>query len=171
MQSRCLLGDNALPPREYAFSARDRIDETVLRMRSVRGERFHYIRNYSDGEGFATLNRYKEKCFMVKPLMRELLEQGKLTGPAKALMQPMPHESLFDTQADPHEINNLAGSPDPAHKLALLEMRTALDVWEAETGDRGGIPEPAEVVAPFEKEMHDWFGTPKWYKDKTPTDN
>lgn len=162
MQSRNLLGENAKPPRKYAFSARDRIDETVLRMRSVRGERFHYIRNYSEGEGFATLNRYKEKCFMIKPLMRELLKAGKLSGPAKTLMQPMPYESLYDTESDPHEIHNLAGNPEYA--AVLKEMRTALDTWEIETGDRGGIPEPPEVVAPFEKEMHDWFGTPAWAK-------
>ena len=160
MQSRSLLGKIAGPARQFAFSARDRIDETVLRMRSVRGKRFHYIRNCSPGEGFATLNRYKEKCFMIKPLMRQLLDQGKLTGPARSLMQPMPYESLYDTESDPHEINNLAQSTNPVHQQALLKMRTALDVWEVETGDRGGIPEPAEVVAPFEKEIHDWFGTP-----------
>ena len=27
-------------------------------------------------------------------------------------------------------------------------------------------PEPNEIVAPFEKEMHDWFGTPEWYRQK-----
>jgi len=33
-----------------------------------------------------------------------------------------------------------------------------------ETQDQGVFPEPQEVVEPFEKEMHDWFGTPDWYK-------
>lgn len=160
MQSRRILGENPDPPRKYAFSARDRIDETVLRMRSVRGERYHYIRNYSDGEGFATLNRYKEKCFMIKPLMRELMAAGELSGPALQLMRPMPYELLYDTEADPHEINNL--SEDPAHREALIEMRAALDTWIAETGDLGEWPEPDHIVAPFEKEMHDWFGTPDW---------
>ncbi len=160
MQSRTLLGENAELPRTYAFSARDRIDETVLRMRSVRGERYHYIRNYNEGEGFATLNRYKEKCFMIKPLMRELMAEGQLSGPALELMQPMPYELLYDTWTDPHEINNIANSPD--HFETLLEMRSALDTWIAETGDRGEWPEPADIVTPFEKEMHDWFGTPEW---------
>ncbi len=162
MQSRRILGEKADPPRTYAFSARDRIDETVLRMRSVRGKKYHYIRNYSEGEGFATLNRYKEKCFMIKPLMRELMAEGKLTGPALQLMQPMPYESLYDTEADPHEINNIATSTNPEHREALLSMRAALDTWIAETGDLGEWPEPEEIVAPFEKEMHDWFGTPDW---------
>ena len=104
---------------------------------------------------------------MIKPLMRELQAQGKLSGAALSLMQPMPNESLYDTESDPHEINNLAQSQDPAHQNVLREMRTALDVWEIETGDRGGIAEPADVIAPFEKEMHDWFGTPDWYSKGT----
>ena len=44
----------------------------------------------------------------------------------------------------------------------LIRLRAALDTWMAETGDRGHLPEPREVVAPFAKEMHDWFGTPAW---------
>ncbi len=164
MQSRCFLGENAMSPRKFAFSARDRIDETEIRMRSVRGKQFHYIRNYTEGAGFASLNRYKEKCFMIKPLMRKMLAAGTLTGPAKALMAPMPYESLYDTTADPHEINNLAN--EPKYQSILLEMRTALDTWEAETRDRGQIPEAREIVAPFEKEMHDWFGTPDWYQKR-----
>ena len=168
MQSRVFLGENPDPSRQYAFSARDRIDETELRMRSVREERYHYIRNYSEGEGFATLNRYKEKCFRIKPLMREMLEAGELSGPAYDLMQPMPYELLYDTMEDPYEINNLAESDNPEHQEALIRLRAALDIWEVETGDLGHRPEPREVVAPFEKEMHDWFGTPDWYDYQSP---
>ena len=168
MQSRVFLGEKPDPPRTYAFSARDRIDETELRMRSVREERYHYIRNYSEGEGFATLNRYKEKCFRIKPLMRVMLAAGTLTGPALELMQPMPYELLYDTEADPYEINNLAASENPEHREALIRLRTALDTWEVETKDRGIWPEPPEVVAPFEKEMHDWFGTPEWVESSGP---
>ena len=155
----------ATPPRQFAFAARDRIDETVVRMRSVHDQRFHYIRNYTPGAGFETLNRYKEKCFPIKPLMRQLMSEGKLDGPAAALMAPtVPEEQLFDTEADPHEIHNLAKSDKPEHREAPIKMRTALSTWMVETQDQGVFPEPEEVVAPFEKEMHDWFGTPDWYK-------
>jgi arylsulfatase A-like enzyme len=164
MQSRVFLGERPDPPRTYAFSARDRIDETVNRIRSVRDARYHYLRNYMPQQSFAALNRYKEKCFAVKPLMRELLAEGKLTGPAAELFQPLPREQLFDTQTDPHEIHNLAESQQPEHHDALLRLRAALDTWLIETGDQGQWPEPPEVVAPFEQEMHDWFGTPEWYK-------
>ncbi len=162
MQSRVFLGKDADPPRSFAFAARDRIDETVIRMRSVHDERYHYIRNHTPGAGFETLNRYKEKCFLVKPLMRQLKAQGKLSGPALELMKPFPDEMLFDTQSDPHEIRNLVASKKPAHRAMLHRMRAALDAWGPETGDRGHIVEPDAIVAPFIKEMHDWFGTPDW---------
>jgi len=163
MQSRIFLGNRADPPRAFAFSARDRIDETVVRQRSVRGPRYHYVRNFTPGAGFPTLNRYKEKCFLVKPLMRRLHAEGKLTGAAVELMQPLPDEMLFDTKTDPHEIENVATSTQPEHRTALVELRAALETWMTETGDLGGRPEPPEIVAPFEREMHEWFGTPEWY--------
>lgn len=165
MQSRIFLGPNADPPRKYAFSARDRIDETVNRIRSVRDERYRYNRNFMPEQSLAALNRYREKCFLLMPLARQLHAAGKLRGPALALVSPrLPDEELYDTKSDPFETRNLADSKEPEHREALLRLRTALEVWITETGDRGQTPEPAEVVAPFEKEMHDWFGTPAWYK-------
>ncbi len=131
----------------------------------MRGKRYHYLRNYFPERHFSSLNRYKEKSFPIKPLMRQLMAEGKLTGSPAALMDPnIPEEQLFDTEADPHEIRNLAASPEPEHREALIRMRAALSVWMVETQDQGVFPEPPEVVAPFEKEMHDWFGTPDWYR-------
>jgi len=165
MDGRIFLGDRLTPERQYAFSARDRIDETVNRIRSVRGKRFHYIRNYYPDRHFTSLNRYKEKCFPIKPLMRKLMSEGKLTGPPAELMSPtVAPEQLFDTINDPHEIHNLVDSKVPEHRETLIRMRAALAVWMVETQDQGVFPEPEDVVRPFEKEMHDWFGTPEWYK-------
>lgn len=164
MDGRIFLGDKLGPRRRYAFSARDRIDETVNRIRSVRGKRYHYIRNYFPERHFTSLNRYKEKCFPIKPLMRELMAEGKLTGAPAELMSPtVAPEQLFDTRNDPHEIHNLVDSKKPEHRKALIRMRTALHTWMVETQDQGVFPESEEIVAPFEKEMHDWFGTPDWY--------
>lgn len=165
MQSRVFLGEHADPPRTYVFSARDRIDETVNRIRSVRDLRYHYLRNYLPGEGFASLNRYKEKCFAVKPLMRRLYAEGRLTGAAAELMEPLPYEQLYDTRSDPHEIHNLAESANPEHQEALLRLRAAMDTWIEETGDQGIWMEPREIIVPFEKEMDEWFGTPEWYEN------
>lgn len=165
MQSRNFLNKKELA-RTYAFSARDRIDETVNRIRSVRDKRYHYIRNFMPKQSLTALNRYREKCFLMMPLMRRLKSQGKLSGPTAQLMADrLPKEELYDTQSDPHEIKNLAQSKEPKHQRALLRMRTALNVWMLETRDRGHIPEPLGTVELFEKEMHNWFGTPEWYKE------
>ena len=95
------------------------------------------------------------------------MAEGKLQGAPAELMSPtVAPEQLFDTLRDPHEIHNLSESTKPEHREALMNMRSALDVWIVETQDRGEFPEPQEIVAPFDKEMHDWFGTPDWYLRK-----
>lgn len=163
MQGRVFLGAQTQEPRRFAFAARDRIDETRQRIRSVHDERFHYIRTISSGPIFASLNRYKEKCFLVVPLMRQLHVEGRLTGPPRDLMERQgPCEELYDTRADPHEIVNLLDSPKAEHRAALTRLRGALDAWIIETNDLGAKAESEEVVAPFAKEMDAWFGTPAW---------
>jgi N-sulfoglucosamine sulfohydrolase len=163
MQGRVFLGEQAEAPRDFAFAARDRIDETKQRIRSVHNERYHYIRTLSEGPTFSSLNRYKEKCFIIMPVMRELHAQGRLSGASLELMQRTgPSEELYDTKEDPHEINNLVASEKHEHRQALQRLSGALDAWMVESGDRGALVEPDEVVAPFAKEMHEWFGTPEW---------
>jgi arylsulfatase A-like enzyme len=163
MESRLLLGKDADPPREFAFSARDRIDESVQRIRSVRSVRYRYIRNFTPEHPFTDLNRYKEKCFLVMPLMRELHAAGKLTPVQAALFAPrLPDEELYDIDRDPEETQNLAASTGPDHQRELARHRKELEQWIQDTRDQGAQLEPAEIVAPFEKEMHDWFGTPAW---------
>ena len=150
-----------------AFAARDRIDETVQRIRSVHDRRYHYIRTYTPGPTFASLNRYKEKCFPIIPLMRKLQQQGELTGaPLELMLRSGPCEELYDTEADPHEIHDLFKSEEPEHRQALARLQAALDTWIVETGDRGAAPEPDSVVAPFTAEMEQWFGTPAWYRER-----
>ena len=157
-----LAGQELPPPRQFAFSARDRIDETVIRQRSVTDGRYHYVRNFTPGASFATLNRYKEKCFLVQPLLRQLRAQGALNAACRSFFDPFPEELLFDMRQDADELNNLAQSSDPQHVMALTRLRAALQTWMVETGDLGWKAEPPQVVQPFEREMHDWFGTPAW---------
>lgn len=162
MQSRVLFGSHADEDRHYAFSARDRIDETVIRQRSVYDGRYHYIRTFTPQASFSTLNRYKEKCFLVQPLIRQLKTESVLKAEVEQFLEPFPPEMLFDTESDPDEVVDLSNSNRTEHHEALLRLRAALETWIVETGDRGRWPEPAAIVTPFTKEMHDWFGTPTW---------
>jgi arylsulfatase A-like enzyme len=164
MQGRNFL-DARVPARTMAFSARDRIDETVQRIRTVRTARYRYIRNFMPEQSFTALNRYKEKCFLILPLMRQLQAQGSLVGAPAALMAARrPDEELYDLKVDPFEIHNLINSPVKEQQRELVELRGAVQRWMVETADQGNRPEPPEVILPFVREMDAWFGTPAWFQ-------
>ncbi len=148
MQGRVLLGERADPPRQYAFGARDRCDETVFRFRTVRDERYRYIRNFTPDRPFLQKNDYKERSYPVWNLLKELHAAGKLTPEQAVLCQTtMPPEELYDLTADPHQVRNLAASASSEHQTALARMRGVLEKWIEDTNDQGRTMEPPEVAA------------------------
>jgi arylsulfatase A-like enzyme len=148
MQGRIFLGDAAEPDRENVFGARDRCDETVFRLRTVRDAQYRYIRNFTPDRPFLQDNAYKQRSYPVWNLLKELHAAGKLTPEQEFLCQPtMPPEELYDLQADPHEVHNLAASSEPQHQQALARLRGVLEKWIEETDDQGRFPEPPEVAA------------------------
>jgi arylsulfatase A-like enzyme len=142
MQGRPLFGRKA-KPREYVVSARDRCDETVDRIRGLRTDRFKYIRNFYPARPYLQPCAYKDKKPILKTL-RKLHAEGKLNRDQMLIMAPFrPEEELFDLQADPRELNNLAANP--AYRETLVELRDKLNEWVAETGDQGQEPESATM--------------------------
>jgi arylsulfatase A-like enzyme len=123
-------------PRDYVFAARDRCDETVERMRSVRSNQFLYIRNYYPQRPHLQPNAYKDGKTIVQTL-RALHDAGKLDPLAeKILFSPTrPTEELYAWTTDRWQVTNLAG--DPAHGATLEKMRSRLDRWIVETKDHG----------------------------------
>ena len=86
-------------------------------------------------------NRYKDTSYPMRNLLRKLHAEGKLTPSHARFMAPTkPPEELYDLKNDPHELNNLAGSPE--HQNVLKRMRAAHINWMHQTGDLGLIPEP-----------------------------
>ena len=139
MQGRPFLGDQKAEPRDYVFAARDRMDETYDIIRGVRDKRYKYIRNFKPGRPYAQYIGYMELMPTMQE-MRRLNKAGKLEGAQKLYFLPeKPTEELYDLTADPHEVNNLAGSPE--HKATLERMRARLGKWMKDTNDLGLIPE------------------------------
>ncbi|MCP4889464.1 MAG: sulfatase [Planctomycetaceae bacterium] len=138
MQGRPLFGSKA-SPRDYVVFARDRCDETVDRIRGIRKGSYKYIRNYYPERPYLQPCRYKDaKPFM--PPLRELYAAGKLNAAQSLhLAETRPEEELYDLNADPFEIHNLADAPKQHQRL--LEFRALLNHWEMESDDRGRFPE------------------------------
>ncbi|MEM7391466.1 MAG: sulfatase [Verrucomicrobiota bacterium] len=139
MQGRPLFGPDT-NPRTFVVSARDRCDETVDRIRSVRKDDLKYIRNFYPQRPYLQPCKYKDaKPFM--PVLRELYAAGKL-NPAQSLQlaETRPEEELYDLSRDPWELHNLVG--DPAYRKQLEDLRGTLANWILDTDDRGRFPEP-----------------------------
>jgi hypothetical protein len=81
------------------------------------------------------------------PIMKEMLrlrQTGGLDEIQRQWFRPEKvAEELFDTYADPHELNNLAALPEYKDKLA--ELRNECDHWMKSIDDKGLIPEPEYV--------------------------
>jgi uncharacterized sulfatase len=140
MQGRPFLGPEKGSPREHVFAARDRMDERYDVIRAVRNKRYKYIRNFMPHLPYAQRIAYLE----LMPTMRDwrrLHAANQLSGPTALFFREIkPVEELYDTETDPHEVNNLAGEPQHAEKLR--ELRGRLVEWMLETQDLGLIPEP-----------------------------
>ncbi|MDP3072869.1 MAG: sulfatase [Opitutaceae bacterium] len=162
MQGRAFLGDRAAPPREFAFGARDRCDETVDRIRTVRDARYRYIRNFMPERPFLQPNKYKETMYPMIALMKRLHVEGKLDPIQEVLLAPhRPAEELYDLETDPHEIHNLAASPSPEHQAIRRRLSATLEKWIEDSADQGRTPESPEVIAYWEKQMQTVYtGTP-----------
>ncbi|MDB6029215.1 MAG: arylsulfatase family protein, partial [Verrucomicrobiales bacterium] len=141
MQGQVFLGPKA-KERKYIFGARDRCDETVDRIRSVRDDRYKLIRNFMPELPYTQPNKYKQRAYPVLALMKQLHAQGKLTPEQELFMAPRkPEEELYDLKNDPHELHNLAGSSK--HQKILGTLRDALAKWMKECNDlpdRHGAP-------------------------------
>ena len=152
MQGQVFLGEHTEPARDYVFGFRDRCDMTQMRLRSVRDSHYRYIHNFTPWVPFLARNEYKEQQYPVWNLLKELHAQGKLTPAQDAMCQPtMPEEELYDMDADPFELNNLAKSDKPEHQATLAKLRGVLDKWIVDTDDKGRTLESNEVLKANEK--------------------
>lgn len=136
--------------RQYVFSANDRMDEVAQRGRTVRDERFRYIRNYSDIEaGFDLAFRDNQ---LIMQSMKEKRDANELNEDQMKWFEKRPIEELYDLENDPYELHNLAD--DAKYKKDLLRLRNVLAEWMSETDDMSIIPEET-MVNDFENEQHE----------------
>jgi arylsulfatase A-like enzyme len=122
--------------RDAVFAARDRCDETVDRIRSIRTDRYLYIRNFHPQRPHLQPNAYKDGKSIVQTL-RGLHDAGMLDALAETLLfsPTRPAEELYEWTQDRWQVRNLAA--DAAHLHTLESLRAQLDRWMIETNDHG----------------------------------
>ena len=138
MQGHAFAGKYVGPSQPYLFGFRDRMDERYDMVRSMRDERYIYIRNYKPHKPWGQYIAY----MFVTPTTRvwkDLYDQGKL-NPVQALFwQTKPAEELYDLVEDPDESVDLVQSA--THQKTLEKMRKEMVAWQMRIRDVGFLPE------------------------------
>ncbi|MBS1078504.1 sulfatase [Gluconobacter kondonii] len=138
MQGQPFLGQHVLAPREHVFSGRNRMDERLDLMRTVRSGRYRYTRNYMPHRIYGQHNAYEWKGRGYQSWEEEWLA-GRLNTVQAAFWQAKPGEELYDLAADPHQISNLID--DPAHQAELQHLRGVLDAQMIAINDNAFLAE------------------------------
>ncbi len=135
------LFDPHFDGHDQLFAARDRCGDAPDRIRSVRTRDFKYIKNFHPEIPCMQHSGYKKTQYPVETVMKVLHAEGKWDSPFMAKTRP--EEELYDLKVDPNEMNNLAGDPKFADKLA--ELRGDVNSWIKETNDLGAVDESLTV--------------------------
>ena len=146
-------------PRDFVISARDRCDYTIDTIRTVRTDRFRYIRNFKTDRPLLQ-PQYRDNRDYTK-----FLRQGHAEGTLPKLTDEIffgkrPSEELYEIGKDPHEINNLAN--EPAYAEELKKHRDILNTWIKKTGDKGMTPEPEKGLKDVLKQWKDRCVNPEY---------
>ncbi|MFC2089480.1 sulfatase-like hydrolase/transferase [Bacteroidota bacterium] len=140
MQGQAFLGKYATDrERAFVFGARDRFDESYDMVRTVRTQRYRYIRNYYPHLPYIIWIPYRNR----QPIMQELIRmdlQDSLNEVQKLWMaDSRPAEELYDCIDDPHNINNLAD--DPKYQEIKRDLGVAMDRYMLAIDDKGYLSE------------------------------
>lgn len=151
-QGHAFLGPYAAPPQPYIYAFRGRMDERYDMVRSVRDERYLYIRNYMPHQIYGQYVAYMFQTPTTR-IWKELYDAGQLTPPRTFFWETKPAEELYDLAHDPDEVRNLADSP--LYQETLRRFRRAQRDQTLRIRDVGFLPEHeiharAEGSTPYE---------------------
>ncbi|MDD4871763.1 MAG: sulfatase-like hydrolase/transferase [Kiritimatiellae bacterium] len=151
MQGHAFMGKYE-EPQSYVHGFRGRMDDRYDMVRSVRNNRYLYIRNYMPHLIYGQHIAYMFQTPTTQ-VWKKLYDEGKLKPPQTFFWEPKPPEELYDLQADPDEVKNLAKSPD--HQAVLQELCKIQQEHALKIRDVGFLPESemhrrSENTTPYE---------------------
>lgn len=138
------LGAHRRDGTGLAFCHADRFDTVYDQVRGVSDGRYRLVRNLRPELPHLIRNEYRERIPMTADLY--LLRQAA-DAPAAAwqfVAAARPTEELYDSDADPWEVVNLAD--DPALADVRRRLGESLDAWVRGTDDLGMVLPETELV-------------------------
>ena len=139
MQGTPFLGRRRHREQErYTYGQRSRMDERYDLQRTVRDERYVYIRNYLPHRPYGQHMAYMWQQKGYQEWEQRHLD-GQVTPVQDRFWDEKPAEELYDIWRDPDQVRNLAG--EERHLRTLRRLRRALDEHLLEINDNGFIPE------------------------------
>ncbi len=156
------LGSAVEPAPAFAFSFRDRMDERFDMMRSARDGKFVYIKNYNPAIPWGQHLDYLWKMEATRA-WEKAWQEKRTDATTGRFFEPKPSEELYDCEADPDNVVNLAA--EPAHKATLEKLRTALREWQLRVRDTGLLPEAERTAraAAAHTTVYEMAQNPKLY--------
>ncbi len=130
LQGQAFLGKFATEDPQYIYGFRDRMDERYDMSCAVRDEQYMYIRNFYPQRPQGSFLAYMFQTPTTQ-VWKDLFDAGKLNEAQAFFWKPKPSEELYDLQADPYQVNNLAAQPEHEQLLARMRARSAIGCWRS----------------------------------------
>ena len=138
MQGSVFLGPKAEAEPTHVFSFRERMDERFDNQRAVRDKHFVYMKNYMP---YVAWGQHLD--YLWKMVATQVWEQAykahrtdEITGRFFTLK---PVDELYDMEADPDNVVNLADKPE--HQQTLATLKAKLREWQLTIHDSALLPE------------------------------
>ncbi len=124
--------------RKTSIGYADRFDEKYDLVRTLRSGKYEYVRSYQPFNVDGLHNNYRYIMLAYRE-WRDLFRAGKLNNTQSQFFQSRPPEALYDVEADPHEVKNLA--EDPVYADVLKSLRSQLQTQVKSLPDLSFYPE------------------------------
>jgi arylsulfatase A-like enzyme len=142
MHGVSFAGAQGIKRRQYMFGGRDRMDERYDFVRTVRDERYRYIRNYAPHRIYGQHGAFEWQMDSYRS-WETLHRAAKLDAVQERFFGEKPPEELYDVVADPDQIHNLINASEL--RGHVVKLRAALDAQLLAVNDNGFIPESSPL--------------------------
>ena len=138
MQGHAFAGEFDAGPQPFVYGFRGRMDERVDLVRSVRDQRYVYVRHFMPHKAYGQHVSYMFETPTTR-VWKKLFDAGQLNASQRLFFERRQPEELYDLQSDPDEVRNLAASPE--HQDILQKFRAAQRALAEKIRDVDLLPE------------------------------